>query len=114
PLRVGSSGPLPSSARSSGVGVGISRGPWRRPVGGAAVKMAELQMLLEEEIPAGRRALLDSFTNLERVADYCETNYVQVPHSHSDTPGSRTSPPTRRGHATLFRSRTMASDLGRC
>ncbi|XP_035860011.1 abl interactor 2-like isoform X5 [Sander lucioperca] len=39
--------------------------------------MAELQMLLEEEIPAGRRALLDSFTNLERVAEYCESNYVQ-------------------------------------
>ncbi|XP_029385729.1 abl interactor 2-like isoform X8 [Echeneis naucrates] len=39
--------------------------------------MAELQMLLEEEIPAGRRALLDSFSNLERVAEYCETNYVQ-------------------------------------
>jgi len=35
-------------------------------------------MLLEEEIPAGRRALLDSFTNLERVAEYCESNYVQV------------------------------------
>lgn len=42
------------------------------------VKMAELQMLLEEEIPAGRSALLDSFTNLERVAEYCESNYVQV------------------------------------
>ncbi|MFT7808147.1 abl interactor 2-like isoform X4 [Arapaima gigas] len=42
------------------------------------VKMAELQMLLEEEIPAGRRALLDSFTNLERVAEYCENNYIQV------------------------------------
>ncbi|XP_067460659.1 abl interactor 2-like isoform X7 [Thunnus thynnus] len=40
--------------------------------------MAELQMLLEEEIPAGRRALLDSFTNLERVAEYCESNYVQT------------------------------------
>lgn len=40
--------------------------------------MAELQMLLEEEIPAGRRSLLDSFTNLERVAEYCESNYVQV------------------------------------
>uniref|UniRef100_A0A1A8HNI2 Abl-interactor 2a n=1 Tax=Nothobranchius kuhntae TaxID=321403 RepID=A0A1A8HNI2_NOTKU len=39
--------------------------------------MAELQMLLEEEIPAGRRALLDSFTNLDRVAEYCESNYVQ-------------------------------------
>ncbi|XP_005397086.2 PREDICTED: abl interactor 2 isoform X12 [Chinchilla lanigera] len=41
------------------------------------VKMAELQMLLEEEIPGGRRALFDSYTNLERVADYCESNYIQ-------------------------------------
>ncbi|MEE6490213.1 hypothetical protein FKM82_015802 [Ascaphus truei] len=40
--------------------------------------MAELQMLLEEEIPGGRRALLDSYTNLERVADYCENNYIQA------------------------------------
>ncbi|KAM6307550.1 abl interactor 2 isoform 19-T19 [Aegotheles albertisi] len=39
--------------------------------------MAELQMLLEEEIPGGRRALFDSYTNLERVAEYCETNYIQ-------------------------------------
>ncbi|XP_077072254.1 abl interactor 2a isoform X10 [Siphateles boraxobius] len=44
--------------------------------------MAELQMLLEEEIPAGRRALLDSFTNLDRVAEYCESNYVQSPNKH--------------------------------
>ncbi|KAK7168834.1 hypothetical protein R3I93_004972 [Phoxinus phoxinus] len=44
--------------------------------------MAELQMLLEEEIPAGRRALLDSFTNLDRVAEYCESNYVQSPDKH--------------------------------
>ena len=42
------------------------------------MKMAELQMLLEEEIPGGRRALFDSYTNLERVADYCENNYIQV------------------------------------
>ncbi|MBN3308711.1 ABI2 protein, partial [Amia calva] len=42
--------------------------------------MAELQMLLEEEIPAGRRALLDSYTNLERVADYCENNYILDKH----------------------------------
>ncbi|XP_062853818.1 abl interactor 2b isoform X3 [Trichomycterus rosablanca] len=41
--------------------------------------MAELQMLLEEEIPAGRGALLDSYANLERVAEYCESNYVQSP-----------------------------------
>lgn len=44
-------------------------------------------MLLEEEIPAGRRALLDSFANLERVAEYCETNYVQVPTAAGPNPG---------------------------
>ncbi|XP_069585713.1 abl interactor 1 isoform X10 [Ranitomeya imitator] len=41
--------------------------------------MAELQMLLEEEIPAGKRALIESYQNLTRVADYCETNYIQAP-----------------------------------
>ncbi|XP_067597021.1 abl interactor 2 isoform X27 [Pseudorca crassidens] len=46
--------------------------------------MAELQMLLEEEIPGGRRALFDSYTNLERVADYCENNYIQVPYQIFD------------------------------
>ncbi|XP_017337164.1 abl interactor 1a isoform X5 [Ictalurus punctatus] len=40
--------------------------------------MAELQMLLEEEIPAGKSALLESYQNLSRVADYCENNYVQA------------------------------------
>lgn len=52
----------------------------RRGVGSSAetCKMAELQMLLEEEIPAGKRALLESYQNLTRVADYCENNYVQV------------------------------------
>ncbi|XP_078272175.1 abl interactor 1a isoform X7 [Rhinoraja longicauda] len=40
--------------------------------------MAELQMLLEEEIPAGKKALIESYQNLGRVADYCETNYVQA------------------------------------
>uniref|UniRef100_A0A671RL31 Abl interactor 1 n=1 Tax=Sinocyclocheilus anshuiensis TaxID=1608454 RepID=A0A671RL31_9TELE len=40
--------------------------------------MAELQMLLEEEIPAGKRALVESYQNLTRVADYCENNYVQA------------------------------------
>uniref|UniRef100_A0AAY5EN91 Abl-interactor 2b n=1 Tax=Electrophorus electricus TaxID=8005 RepID=A0AAY5EN91_ELEEL len=44
--------------------------------------MAELQMLLEEEIPAGRGALLDSHANLERVAEYCESNYIQSPDKH--------------------------------
>ncbi|KAM4698640.1 abl interactor 2 isoform 11-T11 [Rhinophrynus dorsalis] len=46
--------------------------------------MAELQMLLEEEIPGGRRALLDSYTNLERVADYCENNYIQTVDIHKE------------------------------
>uniref|UniRef100_A0A452T0Y1 Abl interactor 1 n=1 Tax=Ursus maritimus TaxID=29073 RepID=A0A452T0Y1_URSMA len=32
--------------------------------------MAELQMLLEEEIPSGKRALIESYQNLTRVADY--------------------------------------------
>ncbi|XP_053322916.1 abl interactor 1 isoform X7 [Spea bombifrons] len=41
--------------------------------------MAELQMLLEEEIPAGKRALIESYQNLTRVAEYCESNYVQAP-----------------------------------
>ncbi|XP_028847740.1 abl interactor 2a isoform X8 [Denticeps clupeoides] len=44
--------------------------------------MAELQMLLDEEIPAGRRALLDSCGNLERVAEYCESRYTQSPDKH--------------------------------
>ncbi|XP_057588251.1 abl interactor 1 isoform X22 [Hippopotamus amphibius kiboko] len=40
--------------------------------------MAELQMLLEEEIPSGKRALIESYQNLTRVADYCENNYIQA------------------------------------
>ncbi|XP_023679212.1 abl interactor 1a isoform X7 [Paramormyrops kingsleyae] len=40
--------------------------------------MAELQMLLDEEIPAGKRALVESYQNLTRVAEYCENNYVQA------------------------------------
>lgn len=52
----------------------------RRGVGSSVetCKMAELQMLLEDEIPAGKRALVESYQNLTRVADYCENNYVQV------------------------------------
>ncbi|XP_056276177.1 abl interactor 1-like isoform X4 [Pseudoliparis swirei] len=41
-------------------------------------KMAELQMLLEEEIPASKRALVESYQNLSKVAEYCENNYVQA------------------------------------
>ena len=40
--------------------------------------MAELPMLLEEEIPSGKRALIESYQNLTRVAEYCENNYIQV------------------------------------
>ncbi|KAK7604180.1 hypothetical protein V9T40_004453 [Parthenolecanium corni] len=39
--------------------------------------MAELAALLTNEIPEGRNNLSDSHVNLERVADYCETNYLQ-------------------------------------
>lgn len=34
--------------------------------------MADLLALVEQEIPAGRQSLRDSFANLEKVADYCE------------------------------------------
>ncbi|XP_069314901.1 abl interactor 1 isoform X34 [Eulemur rufifrons] len=46
--------------------------------------MAELQMLLEEEIPSGKRALIESYQNLTRVADYCENNYIQTVDIHKE------------------------------
>lgn len=52
--------------------------------------MAELQMLLEEEIPSGKRALLESYQNLTRVADYCESNYIQVRAPRAGRAGGRT------------------------
>eukprot|EP00058_Branchiostoma_floridae_P009231 XP_002594719.1 hypothetical protein BRAFLDRAFT_224182 [Branchiostoma floridae] len=39
--------------------------------------MAELNSLMDGEIPAGRQALQESQFNLQRVADYCENNYIQ-------------------------------------
>lgn len=40
--------------------------------------MADLMALIEQEIPEGRQNLRDSHANLEKVADYCESNYFQV------------------------------------
>ncbi|UYV66297.1 ABI2 [Cordylochernes scorpioides] len=40
--------------------------------------MADLMSLIESEIPEGRQSLKDSHTNLEKVAEYCETNYFGV------------------------------------
>lgn len=44
----------------------------------SAKMAADLDSLITSEIPEGRQNLLDSHTNLERVAEYCETNYFQV------------------------------------
>ena len=38
---------------------------------------ADLNTLISSEIPDGRQNLLNSFTNLEKVAEYCENNYSQ-------------------------------------
>ncbi|XP_037089040.1 abl interactor 2-like, partial [Pollicipes pollicipes] len=38
--------------------------------------MADLHSLIVQEIPKGRQDLIDSHTNLERVAEYCEGNYI--------------------------------------
>ncbi|XP_065712556.2 ABI gene family member 3 [Patagioenas fasciata] len=40
--------------------------------------MAELQRLRQHDIPAGRQLLRDHHGNLQRVADYCESNYLQA------------------------------------
>lgn len=40
--------------------------------------MAELQILLEEEIPSVKRPLIESYQNQTRVADYCEITCTQV------------------------------------
>lgn len=70
--------------------------------------MAELQMLLEEEIPAGKRALVESYQNLTRVADYCENNYVQV----SESAGGSSSSCFCRGIEWLLGQEMWIKKLG--
>ncbi|CAG7836408.1 unnamed protein product [Allacma fusca] len=40
--------------------------------------MSDLNTLLSTEIPEGLQSLQDSHVNLERVAEYCESNYFQI------------------------------------
>lgn len=40
--------------------------------------MSELEQLQQRDIPAGRQVLRDHHCNLLRVADYCESNYLEV------------------------------------
>lgn len=49
----------------------FSSGSWTAPT------MDDLAALIRTEIPEGRQNLKESFTNLERVAEYCEDNYYR-------------------------------------
>lgn len=47
-------------------------------VGAEPGTMAELEQLQQRDIPEGRQLLRDHHHNLLRVADYCESNYLEV------------------------------------
>lgn len=54
---------------------------WRSAMTYIQPKMStvgELLHLIEHDIPENRRQLHDSYNNLEKVAAYCEGNYLQV------------------------------------
>ena len=40
--------------------------------------MAEFQTLIDQDIPSGRQALLESHLNLKKVASYCAQKYLSV------------------------------------
>lgn len=45
-----------------------------------------------DEIPNGRRALLENYDNLLNVAEYCNNNYIQVPALTTGLHGSSSIP----------------------
>ena len=47
-------------------------------VRGRMAQTADLVELLETRVPRARQDLLDSYKNLEGLADYCERNYVET------------------------------------
>ncbi|XP_025084097.1 abl interactor 2-like [Pomacea canaliculata] len=44
----------------------------------AATDYQNLLALIDRDIPEGRKSLQDNYTNLEHVAKYCESNYLQA------------------------------------
>uniref|UniRef100_A0A4W3GIQ1 Uncharacterized protein n=1 Tax=Callorhinchus milii TaxID=7868 RepID=A0A4W3GIQ1_CALMI len=40
--------------------------------------MTEIRSLMQEDIPAAKRALGENYANLQQVAEYVENNYAKV------------------------------------